>query len=366
VGSIYLRGNVWWLRYSQNGKAFYESSRSKKKSVAVQLLKRREGEVERGDTPGIHYDRTKYEELRDAFLWDREVNGKGVQEARYRLTHLDPYFGGMRVTRISSRMVEDYIRKRTKEEEAANASVNRELACLKRMFKLGSIQRPAKVNLAMVPHITMLEEDNVRKGFFEVGDFLALEQALPAWLRPIARFAWVTGWRKSEVTELTWDRVDLEAGTVRLDPGTTKNRKGRTIWLDPSLLSVVAQQKERQKATGKITRWVFPGPSGLKPVKDFRSSWQKACKDAGIGPRRFHDLRRSAIRNMVRAGVSEHTAMRISGHRTRSVFDRYDVISNADVKEAAERTAAYLDGAKSTKSVTVGKFGQQARGQGEG
>lgn len=280
MGSVYKRGNVWWIKFHQDGKAYFESSRSKKKTTALNLLKRREGEAERGETPGIHYDRTTYEELRDGFLWDREVNGKGVKEAGYRLKHLGQFFDGLRATRITSNMVTDYIKQRL-DEGAANATVNRELAALKRMFKLGAIQRPAKVNLAMVPHISMLKEDNVRKGFFEYENFLALEEALPGYLKPIVRFAYMTGWRKSEILSLTWAQVDLQEGAVRLEPGTTKNKRGRTIYLDESLLAEVAQQRERQKAAGTITKFVFPGPDGKTPVRDFRGSWSKACKESG-------------------------------------------------------------------------------------
>jgi len=186
-----------------------------------------------------------------------------------------------------------------------------------------------------------------------------LIDALPAYLKPFCKFAYKTGWRKGEIQNLTWKHVDLDAGIVRLEPGETKNDNGRTLYLDDELRAAIQRQRKRQKAAGKISKWVFPGPNGTDQIKDFRGAWAKGCKDAEIGHKIFHDFRRSAVRNMVRAGISEHTAMKISGHETRSVFDRYDIVSDADLKAAAEKQAAFLETA--SKNVTVTKL-QRAEG----
>jgi integrase len=196
-----------------------------------------------------------------------------------------------------------------------------------------------------------LVEDNVRTGFFGEVEFLALQEALPAYLKPVASFAYTFGWRKSEILGLTWDRVDLAAGTVRLDPGTTKNREGRTVILTADLRAVLLEQwkqaclivkKRTPEATARdiaeAVPWVFHRNG--KPIRDFRGAWATACTTAGLTGRIPHDFRRSAVRNMTRAGIPERVAMKITGHLTRSVFDRYDIVSEADIRQAAERLSA--------------------------
>ena len=360
MGCVYKRTKFWWIKYLHNGKFIRESSKSELKTVAKELLTRREAEIQKGQIPGIHFDKIKFDELVEDFLWDREINGRGVKEAEFRVKHLEKHFKGMLVTRITDTHLRKYIEAR--KETAANATINRELAALKRMLNLGAQKRPPKVDRAQTPHITMLKEDNIRKGFFEHTEYLALIKALPAYLRPLCQFAYLTGWRKEEVRGLTWAHVDVELGVVKLQPGETKNGHGRTVYLEEELKNVIQAQQDRQKAEGRITKWVFPGPDGLSQVpKGFYKPWKKACKAAGIDCKLFHDFRRSAVRNMVRAGISEHTAMKISGHETRSVFDRYDIVSDADLKAAAAKQGAYLESQKSHTRVTqIVDFGKEA------
>ena len=101
------------------------------------------------------------------------------------------------------------------------------------MLSIGAKATPPKVN--RVPFIPMLKENNVRKGFFEHGDFLALCEALPEYMKAPVTFAYKVGWRLSEIITLTWNQVDLENAIVRLEPGETKNDDARTIYLDSNL-----------------------------------------------------------------------------------------------------------------------------------
>lgn len=320
MGCIFKRGNIYWLKYYKNGKPFRESSKSKKEVDARRLLKRREGEIVEGKLPGIYFDRVTFDELAEDFLSDYRINQKkSLDRAERSVSYLETAFEGTRVPYVTTPRIKEYIEERLS-NGAANATVNRELAALKRTLNIGAKQTPPKVD--RVPHIPMLKENNVRKDFLEHGEFCALLSKLPDYLKGFVTFAYKTGWRVSEITGLTWSQVDLKQGIVRLEPGETKNDDARTVYLDEELKGVFERQWETRKASGKLTPHVFPNIDGTDKIKDFRGAWKKVCSDAKIGKRLFHDLRRTAVRNMVRAGIPERVAMMVSGHKTRSVFDR--------------------------------------------
>ncbi len=222
MGCLYRRGKIYWIKYYRNGKAIMESTQSEKKEVASRLLKQREGEISKGEVPGIYYDKVRFEELAEDYLTEYRVNKKKtLNDAQRNVFKLKVFFGGMRVTEIATARIKDYISSRL-EAGLSNASVNRELAALKTMFNLGLKCTPSKVR--QIPYIPMLKESNVRKGFFEHEEFISLRKVLPDFLRPVITFAYHTGWRKEEIVKLTWDRVDLKQGIIRLDPGETKNK----------------------------------------------------------------------------------------------------------------------------------------------
>ena len=354
MGSIYKRGDVYWIKYYRNGKAYRETSKTNKESEAKRLLKKREGEISEGKIPGVYFDRVKFNDLADDFLADYRVNGKkSLVRAERSVNHLKTAFEGARVTNITSPKINAYIQTRI-DEGAENATVNRELAALKRILNLAARQTPPKVD--RVPYIPMLKENNVRKGFFEHGDFLALREALPEHLKGFVTFAYKTGWRVSEIEGLTWAQVDLVNGIVRLEAGETKNDDARTVYLDQELQGVFEQQSEARKKRETVLPWVFTNDTATGQLKDFRGSWDKACTTAKIGKRLFHDFRRTAVRNMVRAGIPERVAMMVSGHKTRSVFDRYNIVSDTDLRLASQRTETYLRAQMGTVSGTVAKI----------
>jgi len=356
MGSIYKRGNVYWIKYYRYGKPYRESTKSKKEADAKRLLKKREGEISEGKLPGIYFDRVRFDELAEDFLRDYRINGKkSLVRAERSVGHLKRYFEGMRVSDITSPKIEAYIENRL-EEGAANATINRELSALKRMLNLGARQTPPKVD--RVPYIPMLKENNVRKGFFEHGEFLSLRDALPSYLKGFVTFAYKTGWRVSEIAELTWNQVDLDNGIVRLEVGETKNEEARTVYLDDELREVFNQQSELRKKNKILIPYVFPNKDSDGQIKDFRGSWVKACKDVKIGKRLFHDFRRSAVRNMVRSGIPERVAMMISGHKTRSVFERYNIVNDQDLKLAAQKQATYLESQMGTVLGTIHDFSE--------
>jgi len=357
MGSIYKRGDTFWIKYYRNGKPYRESSKSKKETDAKRLLRKREGEISNGKLPGIYFDKIFFDELAEDLIQEYRINNKkSVYRAENSVSHLKTVFEGVRVSDITTPKISAYIEARMA-EQAANATINRELSALKRMLNLGAKQHPPKVD--RVPHIPMLTEDNARQGFFEYGDFLALRTALPFYLKGFVTFGYKTGMRISEIAKLTWDKVDRDAWYIRLESTDTKNKHPRTIYLDDELKEVFQAQWTQRITAGKLLPYVFSNARGTDRIKRFDKTWKKACKDAKIGVRHFHDFRRSAVRNMVRAGIPEQVAMKISGHRTRSVFDRYNIVDEKDLQRAAKRQAAYLDSQMGTVSGTIHQFKQK-------
>jgi integrase len=342
AGSIYRRGEIVWIKYYRDRRCYRESSGSTKESEARKLLKRRLGEISAGRFMGPAADKVTIRELAQDFENDYRVNGKkSLDRAQRAVQQILRFFGGCRAHDVSTDVIRKYTAKRL-EENAANATINRELAALKRMYRLGL--QAERINRR--PHIPMLQENNVRRGFFEYAEFLALRAALPDYLKPVVTFAYYTGCRKGEILSLGWSQVDLEGRTVRIDPGTTKTGEGRVIALEGELLDVLRGQWERRKVAeipGRsptlLCSFVFHRDG--KVIGDFRDSWATACKDAMLAGKLFHDLRRTAVRNMVRAGVHERVAMKVSGHKTRSVFDRYNIVTEADIKDAAHKVWSY-------------------------
>jgi integrase len=259
-----------------------------------------------------------------------------------RWKHLEAVFGADRARQVTTARLRRYVAERIA-AKAAPATVQRELACLRRMFRLGF--QAEKV--ARVPHFPSIRVDNVRKGFFERAEFDALLAELPEHLRPPAILGYWLGWRRGEVLALEWRQIDLEAGEIRLDPGTTKNKDGRVAYLPQEALDGLRQWRSKtseiERREGRIIDAVCH--RGGKPIRDFYRAWRDACDRAGVPGKTYHDFRRTAARNYVRAGVPERVAQAVLGHKTRSIFDRYNVVAEGDLREAAKRVESAPVGA---------------------
>ena len=405
------------MKYYRNGKPYYESSKSDKERDAKKLLKKREGQIEEGRFRGLNAESVRFEEITKDLLTDYELNNrKSIVHTKVRVKHLNDFFGGMRVNDINTPTVSRYIVSR-RDQGAENATINRELAALKRAFSLAVQCTPPKALHA--PHIAMLKENNTRSQFFEQDDYYMMMEALPDYLKPLFAASYFTGRRKGELLSLTWDAgVNLFEKKITLAPGTTKNDKGRTAFMPEPLYEILRLQYDRSSHDFPKCPYVFH-KNGQK-IGDFRKAWERAlaacgykaafkCRDCGTlleiepgqrwkkdGPtlymaegevkigkrakwqrlicakcgkdrfqkwgRVFHDNRRTTVRNLTRTGTPEGIAMKQTGHLTRSVFERYNIVSEGDLRGAAERlTRAYERGEEQLqknvsgdKKVTIG------------
>lgn len=234
---------------------------------------------------------------------------------------------------VTSDLVAKYVDHR-QSESASNATINREMAALKRMFRIGMFATPPKV--FRLPRFPKLAEDNIRTGFLEDTQYKKLMAYCPdLWFQAIVEMGRTYGWRISELTNLKVGQVDVAARTIRLEPGTTKNRDGREVTMTGNIHSLLTQCVAGKSPESSV----FTRPDG-KPVRDFRETWANACKSAGVPGLLFHDLRRTAARNLRRAGIAEGVIMKIGGWRTRSVFERYAIVSQTDIQDAMQKLEA--------------------------
>jgi integrase len=330
---------VWWVDYGFRGERYRESTGSHRKGDATALLRKRMEEMGRGQLVGPREERVTFEDLMGMIEDDYRVNGrKSLPALRSIRRHLGGHFGRRRAIDITTDRVTAYTRARL-EEGAAPATIQKELAALKRSFTLAV--RAGRLTGA--PYVPSVKVDNTREGFLTSADVEAVCREIGADLAPVVRFAALTGWRKREVFSLRWAQVDFGAGTVRLEPGTTKNREGRSFPFTalPSLERLLIEQRERtdevERRTAAIVPWVFHRAG--KPIRTMRRAWKGAGERAGIPGAWIHDMRRTAVRNLERAGVSRSVAMKLTGHKTEAVYRRYAIADSAALAEGVEKLA---------------------------
>jgi integrase len=340
AGSVYQRNNVWWIKYYSKGQPVYESSHSVRAEDAERLLRKRLGEIATGAYRGIAVERTTLDELFNLVVADYRENGKrSIDDVLSRLKlHLRPKLGKLRAADFGSADVRRYKAARNKDKAQA-ATVNRELSILKRAFSLGSRHDPPLV--LHNPPIEKIPENNVRTGFLEKADYDRLLAELPSYLKLALVLAYHTGCRLGEVMSLRWVDINLASGELIIRAENAKSKKHRMLPVYGDMTDALRRQRAERDEKYPELEWVFHDGSGSR-LRTFYKAWASACKRAELGGSLFHDLRRSAVRNMVRAGIPEKVAMAISGHRTRHVFDRYNIVTDKDLAAAGEQMTRYL------------------------
>jgi integrase len=345
-GAPYRRGRIWWIRYYHRGLEHRESTKSERLLDAERLLKARWKQIGRGKFIGANEEKVLVSDLFDAQLRDYEQNGwRSIATLRGRQEPLRAAFGTRRAVDVTGATIEQYksnrlVSKTKKKAVLAVATLNRELATLKRAFRLGVEQE----RITTVPFIKLLVEHNVRDGFVEPGTFADIVKHLSNPIDDVSAFGFITGWRKQEILTLRWSDVDLENRRIRLRRENSKNEEPRVIILTDDLLALIqrrwaARQYQTKEGTA-LSAWVFHRRG--RAIVDFRDAWAEACKKAKVPGLLFHDLRRSAVRNMEKAGVSQSVAMKISGHKTDSVYRRYRIVDERDIERALTATQESL------------------------
>ena len=337
AGYLYKRGSTWWVKVHINGKAHRESAaqhgRKGTYEDAKHLRDKLLGQKHRGELGGGGPDRVTVGDLLDDFLEHAKATVRPATAHIYGLVteaNLRPFFGARRARRVTTEVLREYRRTRTA-AGCAETTANRELALLRIAFRHAQTQTPPKV--LNVPHFPMVQENNVRTGFLEDEKYTQLLKELPQELKALFAVAYATGVRKGELCAIRWDQVDFAEGFITLEGQATKNGTARALpILKGDMRRLLLEAKKDRDEKHPECAWVFNRQG--EPIRDFRASWEGACKRAGVPDLKFHDLRRTAVRNMRRAGVAQVVRMKISGHKTDSMERRYNIVDADDLKTA--------------------------------
>ncbi len=332
VGTIYKRGNIWWVQVYVDGKPIVQSSKSTKRSDASNLRNRLLAKKERGDASQGSANTVLIGELLDDILKsDIKPTTRYIWE-KVVAKNIRPFFGKLKAQRLSTDHMERY-REFRKGEGVSDATANRELSILRTAFHNARKRTPPKV--ISVPYFPMVQETTVRKGFLTDQQYAVLRDSLPSELKALFITAYLTGIRKGELLAIQWPQVDFDAKLITLERGETKNQEARSVPIvaGDMLNALLAARKEQQEQWPE-SPWAFNRAG--EPIKDFRTAWDRACKTAGLPDLNFHDLRRTAVRNMRRAGIPQVVRMKISGHKTDSMERRYNIVDAEDLASARE------------------------------
>lgn len=314
----YKTSSIWWWKCGVARMPTGCRNRQDAEAWALERLV----EMGRGGLVGLRARPLRYEDL-ERMLVDRHALEQRRGRLGSNLKHLRRAFAGFDAKAITTDRVTRYAALRRK-EGAAVATVNVELARLRRMLRLAHDAG----RLDRVPKVLCLPGANVRRGFLEPGDFEAILEHVPEKYRPPLRFLRLTGWRLNEALGLEWRRVDFEAQEIRLDSSKTGEARMLAFGGYASLSGILEALRAARR---EFCPWVFPGRA-LRPLdkNTLQRAWKRAREKAGHPTALIHDLRRTFVREMERAGVPRSVAMSITGHRSEGIYRRYAVVDGKD------------------------------------
>jgi len=317
-------GRVYWLDYLVEGQRRRERI-GPNKEAAEQRLR----EVKSAITEGRYIQKspdslTHFKDLAVWYLELPEVKAKrSYDRDRYSVKHLLSFFGNKLLRDITPAQVEAYRQKRLADFGLQPATVNRETACFKTIFSKAVKNGKAERNPGL--GVKSLKENNERERLLSPDEYIRLLAECPAHLKPVVKLAYHTGMRKSEILNLTWGKVDLKEGFIRLKADDTKTREPRAV---PLTCDLVEMFKALPRGLPGVKVFTRAG----EPILSIREVFDAACKRAGIEDFTFHDFRHTAINNWRLQGHDYFRIMAASGHKTMHVFKRYNKVSETELK----------------------------------
>jgi integrase len=342
-GTITKRGKIWWVQVCVSGQRIRQSSESEKYEVADRLRNRLLGQKARGELGGPNAKVT-IDKVLDRYLEVCTAQSDTKDIYKYVMdADLKPFFGKLRGDKVTSDRLLEYRKHRAgqktiKGTPVSQSSINRELVILRAAMRSAAYATPPVIPLASIPRFTLEDERPfARTGFVVDDQFEKVLAELPGHLHCITVCAYNSAVRVGELKKFQWHQVDFDASLIRIRK--TKSGDPRTIpFIDP-MGEYLRKAKAYRDEFYPDCPWVFSYHG--EQIKSFKGSWKAAVKRAGYPNLLFHDFRRSGIRNLKRSGVSDSVAMEISGHKTDSVFRRYDIVDEADLADAADKIRAF-------------------------
>lgn len=323
-------GKHWGIDYRDENNRRLRKKIGPSKERAMTILKKKEVAVSEGrhiyKSPDMN---TKFTDLVDWYLTlDSVKNRPSYERKKMALKHIIPVFGNRLLKEITSSMVEEYLEKRTAEISSRGyltkpATINRELACIKAIFTKAIKDGKAEGNPPK--GVSFLKENNTRDRVLSIDEFDKLIDHCPPHLEAVVKFAYYTGMRQGEILSLTWSQVDLEEGFINLRATDTKTQNSRMVPLKVDLIEML-----KGFPAGSPEDKVFK--YGGVSIGSIRKSFSTACKHAGVDNFTFHDLRRTAINNWRLQGHDYFRIMSATGHKTMSVFKRYNPVDKEELK----------------------------------
>ncbi len=329
-GSLFLRGEIYHMQWYENGKARQQSTKETDRRKALAKLNEKLKEAERKASSGgakllvkdlLQELLAEYARLGRRSLYDTKIRVEGKLMA---------FFGGMRAIAVGEPEINRFID--VHRAELSNATINRYLSALRTAYSIAKRQGVIEHS----PHIPILKEDNVRQGFISHDQYETLRKALPDHLRAVFVVGYHTGARRGELLRIRIADVDFANREIKIPGRSTKNSKPKTIPIYGDMAAALEMQIAWVRKNWPRCPWLFVW-RGKRLLSLTQKAWRSATKAAGVPGLIFHDLRRSAIRNMEQAGIPRSVAMAISGHKREDVYRRYDIVNDRDIQAAAQR-----------------------------
>lgn len=348
---MYRRGKSWWIGYSWHGEKIRESAFTDNKKVALKKLDERLEQLTKPAWAGPQEDRWTLTDMLEVIKAEyARFNRRSFKNVEYCFEHLKDHFGLQSLASIGSNKGVDTYQRARLETGAQRSTINREVAYLRHGFKIMC----ERGELTTMPVIKLLGDENVRRGFIDAVAFRRILENISATdALDVIEFLYNSGWRSREAMNLQWEWVDINAKMIRLPPEFSKNKEGRSLPIVGALADII---ERRVKVRRLDCPFVFHRQG--TPIRSFRKVFKTAVSAAGLPGIIPHDMRRSAVRNFRKAGLSVTEGMKLSGHKTDSVYRRYDIIDENDLAESMTKVQEHLE--RERQSSNVVRFQKRA------